>query len=83
MAAGMLGLLLANLFAYLLDPLFHNVGFWALTGIPALKGTWETFYNLPIAPLTRFNNTVVMGSFLCSLLLTIPIFFGMKKFVVL
>jgi hypothetical protein len=37
---------------------------------------------MPVAPLTRFNNTVVMGSFLSGLLLFVPAFYGMKKLVV-
>ena len=82
LAAGTLAILLASLFAYLLDPLFHSIGHYILTGIPALQGLWESLYNMPAAPLSRFNNTVVMGSFLGGLVLTIPAFFGMKKLVV-
>jgi len=82
LAAGTVAILLASLFAYLLDPLFHSVGFFILAGIPTLHSTWETLYNLPIAPLTRFNNTVAMGSFICGIILTIPVYFSMKKLVV-
>jgi hypothetical protein len=32
--------------------------------------------------LTRFNNTVVMGSFAGGLVLAFPVFWGMKKLVV-
>ncbi len=83
LAAGTLAILLASLFAYLLDPIFHNLGFYILTGIPALRGLWESLYNIPFGPLTRFNNTVVMGSFVGGLVLVFPVFFGMKKLVVL
>jgi uncharacterized protein (TIGR03546 family) len=82
MAAGTVAILLASLFAYLLDPIFHSLGYFILTGIPFLRGFWETLYNIPVAPLSRFNNTVVMGSFIGGLVLFIPIFFGMKKLVV-
>lgn len=82
MAAGTVAILLASLFAYLLDPIFHSLGYFILTGIPFLQGFWETLYNIPVAPLSRFNNTVVMGSFIGGLVLFIPIFFGMKKLVV-
>jgi uncharacterized protein (TIGR03546 family) len=37
---------------------------------------------MPIGPLTRFNNTVVMGSFVSGLILFTPVYFGMKKLVV-
>ena len=82
MAAGTLAILLASLFAYLLDPIFHNLGFYILTAIPALQGAWEWLYNNPLGPLTRFNNTVVMGSFVGGLVLAFPVFWGMKKLVV-
>ena len=83
MAAGTLAILIASLFAYLLDPIFHDLGFYILTGIPALHKLWESLYNIPLGPLTRFNNTIVMGSFLGGLVLFAPLFFGMKKLVVL
>jgi len=83
LAAGTLAIMLCSLLAWLFDPLFHNLGYFLLTGIPALFGTWETLYNLPVAPLTRFNNTVVMGSFVAGLVALFPVYFGMKKFVVL
>ncbi|NUO81204.1 TIGR03546 family protein [candidate division KSB1 bacterium] len=81
MAAGSLAMLVAGFVAFLLDPLFHNLGYAVLT-LPALQGTWEALYNLPVAPLSRFNNTVVMGSFLGGLVLFAPVYVGMKKLVV-
>lgn len=81
MAAGSLAMLVAGFVAFLLDPLFHNLGYAVLT-LPALQGTWEALYNLPVAPLSRFNNTVVMGSFLGGLVLFAPVYVGMMKLVV-
>jgi uncharacterized protein (TIGR03546 family) len=71
-----------SLMAWLLDPVFHWLGFQVLVNIEPLKGLWTSLYNAPIAPLTRFNNTVVMGSFLTAIILFIPIYCAMKKFVV-
>jgi len=82
LAAGTIAILLASLFAYLLDPLFHNIGYFILTGIPFLQGFWEWLYNTPLGPLTRFNNTVAMGSLLSGLILAFPVYLGMKKLVV-
>lgn len=48
----------------------------------ALHGLWTWLYNVPIAPLTRFYNTVVMGSFVSGLILFLPVFYGMKRFVI-
>lgn len=82
MAAAVLSFTLFSLFAYLFDPLFHALGFWILTQIDPLYGTYTTLYNMPLAPLTKFNNTVVMGSFVVALLLFVPTYFGMKYFIV-
>lgn len=82
MAAGTLAILLASLFAYLLDPIFHDIGYFILTAIPSLQSAWEWLYNNPLGPLTRFNNTVVMGSFVAGLVLVVPVFFLMKQLVV-
>jgi uncharacterized protein (TIGR03546 family) len=70
------------MFAYIIDPLFHRLGYFLLVDIDGLKGLWTTLYNMPVAPLTRFNNTVVMGSFVAALILFFPVYIGMKKFVI-
>jgi len=43
---------------------------WALFVTPL----WTTFYNTPVMALTNFNNTVVLGSLVCWLVLGIPLF---------
>lgn len=58
---------------YLLDPLAHRVGGLILTAGP-LKGLWTSLYNMPIVPLTRFNNTVVMGQLVFGVLLYYPLY---------
>jgi uncharacterized protein (TIGR03546 family) len=82
LSAALLALTVFSLFAFLLDPVFHWVGYQILTNIDALTGFWTMLYNAPIAPLSRFNNTVVMGSFISALVLFLPVYIGMKKFVV-
>jgi uncharacterized protein (TIGR03546 family) len=82
LSAATLSLMVFSLFAFLFDPLFHHLGYYVLVNIDGLKGVWTTLYNAPVAPLTRFNNTVVMGSFLCALILSPVVYFGMKKFVI-
>ncbi|HPG42024.1 MAG TPA: TIGR03546 family protein [bacterium] len=64
--------------AYLLDPLFHNLGYWVLVNIESLKGLWTAMYNSPLIALTNFNNTVVMGSLIVSILLLAPVYFLVK-----
>ena len=74
-SAVILGSLVFSLFAYLLDPVAHNLGFILLTDVEWLKEFWTTLYNLPVFPLSGYNNTVVLGSLVVSLLSTTPVYF--------
>jgi uncharacterized protein (TIGR03546 family) len=82
LSAATLSLLVFSLIAFIFDPIFHRIGYFVLVNIEGLKDIFTTWYNAPIAPLTRFNNTVVMGSFICALVLFPLVYFGMKKFVI-
>lgn len=66
--------------AYLLDPVFHQVGSKVLE-MEALQGLFTTLYNMPIVPLTRFNNSIVMGSGVLTIILS-PIVFAIGKVMV-
>src|SRR3989344_3974213 len=55
--------------AFILDPVFHDLGFWFLN-LPSLQSTFTSLYNMPIVPFTRFNNTIVMGSGVLSIILS-------------
>ena len=81
-AAAGVAMTLFSLIAFIFDPLFHWLGYQLLVNAGALRGLWTWMYNAPVAPLTRFNNTVVMGSFVAALVLFVPIYAGMKSFVV-
>ena len=60
--------------AYLLDPVFHQVGVLVLQS-EGLKPLFTTLYNLPILPFTRFYNSIVMGSGVVAFLVSPFIFF--------
>jgi uncharacterized protein (TIGR03546 family) len=69
-------LLTAGLFALLgviLDPVFDRVG-GAILETDALRGLFTNLYNLPLVPMTRFNNSVVMGAGVIALLLSPVVF---------
>lgn len=66
--------------AFLLDPLFHLVGSTFLE-IESLKGIYTTLYNLPIVPYTRFNNSIVMGAAVVSLV-SCPFVFLLSRILV-
>ena len=67
--------------AWILDPAFHAVGS-ALLEMPSLQGLWTHMYNMPIVPLTRFNNSIVMGSGVVAILFAPAIFFVGRSLVV-
>lgn len=74
---GMLGWALFVPLGFLLDPLFHAIGL-ALLQSPGLRPLWTDLYNTPLLPYTNFNNTVVLGSGVAWLVLTLPIFFAAR-----
>jgi uncharacterized protein (TIGR03546 family) len=72
-AGGMLGWAVFVPIGFLLDPLFDWIGH-SLLFAPSLRGLWTSLYNMPILPLTNFNNTVVLGSLVFALLFFVPLF---------
>lgn len=82
LSAAILAFTLASLVAYLLDPAFHELGYMLLVNTEPLRPLWTWLYNAPLAPLTRFNNTVVMGGMVGGILLAPVIYLAMKKFVI-
>lgn len=74
----MLGWALFTPIGFLLDPLFDAIGRALLLGAPALRPLWTALYNVPVVPLASFNNTVVLGSLVVSLVLGVPVFYGAR-----
>lgn len=66
--------------AWLFDPVSHLVGS-AILETESLQPLFTTMYNMPLVPLTRFYNSVVMGAGVVSLLLALPVFFGSKRLI--
>ena len=58
---------------YALDGFAHALG-GALLSASALRPLWTALYDLPIVPLTLFNNTVVLGNLVLGLLLFYPLY---------
>lgn len=78
-AGGMVGWALFVPVGFLLDPLFDWIGHTLLLDVPLLTPLWTSFYNMPIVPLTNFNNTVVLGSLVFALLFCVPLFFLTRR----
>lgn len=72
----MLGWALAIPLGFALDPMFDALGRQLLLETPALTPLWTALANLPVLPLSNFDNTVVLGSLVTALVLFAPIFFG-------
>lgn len=66
---------------YLLDPATDWLGRRLLES-ESLRPLWITLYNMPLIPLTRFNNSVTLGSGVIGFILCIPLFFVFKKLVI-
>ncbi|MBQ7160043.1 MAG: TIGR03546 family protein [Treponema sp.] len=70
-AAYLLMILFGSAISPALDPLFDRVGYAFLT-IPSLSDFFGNLLDIPFVAFTKFNNSVVMGSFLIGLALYIP-----------
>ncbi len=66
--------------AYLFDPVSNTLGKSVLEA-PSLRSLFVQLYNMPFVPMTRFNNSIVMGSGLISFILVIPLFFLFKNLI--
>lgn len=56
-----------------LDPIFDKIGFAILSYEPLIP-TYIKMLEIPYLPLTRFNNTIVMGSLASGIVLYIPVY---------
>jgi len=56
-----------------LAPLVDIVG-WEVLHMEALQPFFTTLYNMPIVPLTKFNNTLVAGGLAGGIVLWLPVF---------
>ena len=72
----MLGWALFVPVGFLLDPLFDRLGAALLLHTPAFTPLWTSLFNVPVVPLTNFNNTVVLGSLVFALAFTAPCYWG-------
>lgn len=73
---------LMSQFAWLLDPLFDDIGYKILT-IESLAPFFGNILEIPFVGFTKFNNSIVMGSFAAGLVLYIPLFICIRILVLL
>ncbi len=80
LGSAILSFIFFSILALPLDPLSHQMGMMILKATE-LQGLWTDLYNNPAMRLTRFNNSIVMGSMALSLMLIVPIWLGAFSFV--
>jgi uncharacterized protein (TIGR03546 family) len=73
-----LGWLIFTPLGFLLDPLFDAIGRALLMNNDALRGVWSAAYNTPVVALANPTNTIVVGSFVGWMALSVPIFFAAR-----
>ena len=61
-------------------PLFNQIGHFVLKN-DSLKDFFIYLYDIPLIPFTKFNNTIVMGSFVFYLIIFIPTYFIVLRFI--
>lgn len=66
--------------AYLLDPVFHSVGSKVLE-MESLQAIFTSLYNMPLIPYTRFNNSIVMGSAVVTVILSPFVYIASSIFI--
>jgi uncharacterized protein (TIGR03546 family) len=76
--AGLLGMAMCAPLGFALDPLFDRIGHALLIGSPGLRPMWVALDNTPFLALFGFGNTVVLGSFVSWLVLSVPMFFAAR-----
>ena len=66
---------------WIFDPVFNTVGSSILEA-DGLKSLFTEMYNMPLVPLTRFNNSIVMGAGLTAIVLS-PVIYFLSLFLIL
>lgn len=79
--AALLAAFFFKFIAFILDPVFHSVGSKVLE-MDSLQGIFTTLYNMPIIPYTRFNNSIVMGSAVVTLILSPFVYMASSYFII-
>ena len=79
-AVEMLVLAVLKLVLPLVDPLLDSLG-WAVLTLQPLQRPFAALYNAPLAPFTRFNNTIVMGGLLAGIVLWTPAYLLFRRLV--
>jgi uncharacterized protein (TIGR03546 family) len=78
-ATVMFSYIIFGLISFLVNPISHQLGYLLLVRFEFLKSFWTILYNMPLIPLSGFNNTLLLGSLVISLILFYPAFMLSEK----
>jgi uncharacterized protein (TIGR03546 family) len=81
-SAVILSAIIFGLISYLVNPVSSLIGYFLLVNAGFLKPLWTALYNMPVIAFSNFNNTLVLGSLVLSLILFYPILIFSAKGVV-
>jgi len=73
-------IIIFSLLAHFFDPLLDNIGYFVLN-IDKLENFYSFLVDIPFLGFTNFNNTIVMGSLITSIVLYFPILFISLKII--
>ena len=79
-SSAFLAVVVFGVFTPLLDPLANKLGIMLLSA-GSLTSFWTKMANMALIPFSKFNNSVVMGMLIISILLMVPIYFLSIHFV--
>jgi uncharacterized protein (TIGR03546 family) len=80
LGAAVLSAFFFKFIAFLLDPVADPIG-RSLLENESLRPLWTKMYNVPFLPMTRFNNSIIMGSFVLSIILCPLLFFVFRSMI--
>jgi uncharacterized protein (TIGR03546 family) len=66
--------------AWLTDPIADVLGRAVLEAEP-VRPLFVSLYNMPLVPMTRFNDSIVMGSMIFGVILAIPAYFIFRSMI--
>lgn len=80
LSAFFLGLVGFSTLAFALDPLLHAIGMSVLQA-DALQGLWTSLYNTAPGRLEHFNNSIVMGGLVVSIVSFVPLLLILNRLI--
>jgi uncharacterized protein (TIGR03546 family) len=66
--------------SFVMDPAGDVIGYAVLTA-PGLQEVFTKLSAMPLAPFTRFNNTLILGGFIMAVIAAVPVWLAVRAFI--